>query len=48
VLLERRQMAGTNDIAGSYDPDSQFVVILLHHVSKVLVNLAKQVSSYAS
>jgi len=48
VLFKRRQMADTNDIAGSYDPDPQFVVILLRHVSKVIVNLAKQVASYAS
>jgi hypothetical protein len=48
VPLERRQMAGTNDIASSYHPDSQFVVILLRHASKVIMNLAKQVASYAS
>src|SRR5215469_1840383 len=34
VPLEHRQMAGTNNIASSYHPDSQFVVILLRHASK--------------
>jgi hypothetical protein len=33
MLFERRQMAGTNDVAGSNNPDPQFMIIFLHRVS---------------
>ena len=30
VVFESRQMASTNDVAGSYDSDPQFVIIFVH------------------
>jgi hypothetical protein len=37
MFLQSRQMASTNDIARSDDPNSQFVIIFVHGLREMLI-----------